>query len=306
MGLRDSFDATLRWSIRSHRLTWLVVLAALLVILGASLVLIPFGYTAQRLILIVMAAAGTAFAGISVDGLARRLIVEELEVGTSFSLAQSREALTSIERLREENESLRSRLREFTKVEPEPELDSDASAKVSRLHLTTSFNEFARRNDRVATALLVLGVLVLSISVGFAFYLLNDADTDASVVTVVTRLSISLPGAVLFAVLMRESAQRRRYGAWGRLTAIQAETLGPYTTGLPDELRHELLMEYGRAVFRGGDIALETGAHGAKSEASQEQFDVVAAAFNAIAAANTAARSQLSGPSASSQTQKTE
>src|SRR5262249_15622375 len=91
--------------------------------------------------------------------------------------AESRKVLDSLVSLRAENQGLRQRLQASNDGVPkdvtENRLDLSAEAAASRVHLTTSFEAYGRRNDRAANVLLLLAIIVLTTSFGFAFYLLH-------------------------------------------------------------------------------------------------------------------------------------
>jgi drug/metabolite transporter superfamily protein YnfA len=133
-----------------------------------------------------------------------------------------------------------------------------AQASLGRQGIAAGFRQYGDQNESASRIFLFAGVLFFGASVGAALWLVTRLDEQATVASILTRAAISVPGAVVFAVFVRESAARRRYAAWGGLIAIQAEHLGSFIADMTSaEAREELEMQFGRAVFRGGDVALE-------------------------------------------------
>jgi hypothetical protein len=60
-------------------------------------------------------------------------------------------------------------------------------------------------------------------------------------------------------VFVLEYGVGRRYGLWGRLIAIQTENLGAFSADMERDDRRELEMQLARSIFKGGDVALDSG-----------------------------------------------
>jgi hypothetical protein len=132
-----------------------------------------------------------------------------------------------------------------------------AHASIGRQGIAAGFRQYGDANESSSRIFLFAGVLLFGGSVAAALWLVSRLGDEADVASILTRAAITVPGAVVFAVFVRESAARRRYAAWGGLIAIQAEHLGSFIADMSPEDKGELEMQFGRAVFRGGDVALE-------------------------------------------------
>ena len=135
----------------------------------------------------------------------------------------------------------------------------EARAEIGRQDIAEGFRRYGDANEASARWFLLAGVVLFAGSVSAAVLLVGRLGEQASVAAILTRAAITLPGALVFGVFIREAAARRRYAAWGGLIAIQAEHLGAFTADMRPDDRNELEMQFARSVFRGGDVALEQG-----------------------------------------------
>jgi hypothetical protein len=132
-----------------------------------------------------------------------------------------------------------------------------AQAEIGRQDVAEGFRQYGDGNETSARFFLAIGVLVFGGSVAAALWLVDALGDAAGSAAILSRAAITIPGAAVFGVFVREAAARRRYAAWAGLIAIQAENLGAFTADMAADSRHELEMQFARAVFRGGDVALE-------------------------------------------------
>ena len=132
-----------------------------------------------------------------------------------------------------------------------------AQAEVGRQDVAAGFRQYGDQNETYARLFLSAGVLLFAGSVVAALMLVSRLGDSAGTAAILARAAITLPGAAVFGVFVRESAARRRYAAWGGLIAIQAENIGAFVSDMPEQSREEIELEFAKSVFRGGDVALD-------------------------------------------------
>lgn len=68
---------------------------------------------------------------------------------------------------------------------------------------------------------------------------------------ILARLSLSLPGAVIFAYLTSEATAARRLEVWAVQVAVQLQSVSAYVERLEPDTRLEILRQLGLKVFVG-------------------------------------------------------
>jgi hypothetical protein len=122
--------------------------------------------------------------------------------------------------------------------------------------LAQYYTELQDSAKKTMTRLSLLGIGILLATFIAAFVLLETLNSNASTATVLEKLTLSIPGAVIFAYLSVEAAVYRRLSIQSGLVAAQLKTVDLFLNHLgktreEDKVRDEIIKELGLKLFVG-------------------------------------------------------
>lgn len=204
---------------------------------------------------------GAAFAFVTPRFLAK---LSTARLGGSHAELGGSDVVTTAER--EALEEVRNEIRSLVETASTSNLDLIESAsrsalaatgRLAEIELSQSYDGMARSALLQASRLQLLGAGSLISSFALAFFLVQGLEGDPSTAEVLSRLSLSLPGAALFAYLAREASVFRRLSIWATQVAVQLQSVSAYVDRLDTASKGAILKELGLKVFVGSPTLLD-------------------------------------------------
>jgi hypothetical protein len=149
-----------------------------------------------------------------------------------------------------------------------------AAGRVAEIRLSHFYERIRRASMRRSYALQGFGVVALVASFSLAYHLVANVHGNLSAAQTVARLSISVPGAVIFGYLTSEASAHRRLATWATQVAVQLESVSAFVARLDKPIEDDILRELGLKVFVGSSFEPDLrGRHSKPADSSASTLD---------------------------------